>query len=390
MMLGALIGDIIGSVYEFSPTKSKDIEFISEKSRFTDDSILSVAVADAILHGYDYAPVLKYWGRCYPRAGYGKKFYQWCVSDKDTLGESFGNGSAMRVSPVGWSCDSLEEVLKEAKKSAAPSHSHPEGIKGAQAVASAVYIARNGGGKAEIKKYVQEQFGYDLGRTMDEIRPHYKFDATCPGSVPEALIAFLESDSFEDAVCGAVSLGGDADTQACIAGAVAEAFYGTVSKRWVAMLKILLPQDAVRVTDQFNKKFMDSRYNFFCCGKESQEGRQAEGGLSYDLMKLEPSKCRWWVKEPGTEDEVWAFAVQDEKSSGVCVYFSTDDPIIFDRLCYASFEDAFIALNRNGFDLHFENYEEGDNRNVLYEVAAPFRRFNIEEHPIFSTGKHWI
>lgn len=389
-MLGAIIGDIIGSVYEFSPCKSKDITYISEKSRFTDDSVLTIAMADKILHGYDYAPAIKYWGRCYPSAGYGSMFRKWCVSDSTVCGESTGNGSAMRVSPVGWAYGSLEETLQEAKKSAEPSHNSAEGVAGAQAVASAVFLARNGSSKKEIKKYIETRFGYNLDRTLNEIRPDYKFEVSCAKSVPEALIAFFESESFEDAVCGAVSLGGDADTQACIAGAVAEAFYGTVEKRWITMLNILLPQEAVRVADAFNKKYMDSRYNFFCCAHEDFDGVPSDEGLPSAMAGSKASYCRWWVREPGTQDEIWAFAVKGKNPGSADVYFSTDDPVIFDRLCFHSFEDAFIALDRNGFDLHFENYSEGDNRNVEFPVEAPYGRIRMEEHRIFSAGKHWV
>lgn len=252
-MLGALVGDIVGSVFERAPHKSKEFDFISEKSRFTDDSVLTLATADAILHGYGYMEVFKYWGRCYPNAGYGDKFFRWCLSDEKEQGESFGNGSAMRVSPVAWAFDTLDEVLAEAKKSAEPSHNHPDGIKGASAVAAAIFLARTGKSKDEIKEYVEKEFGYDLSRTVGKIRRGYKFDATCPGSVPEALIAFLDSDSFEDALRNAVSLGGDSDTQACIAGAVAEAFYGPISEKWVSLLNVLLPQEAIKVAEEFNK-----------------------------------------------------------------------------------------------------------------------------------------
>lgn len=387
-MLGALIGDIVGSVFERAPHKSKEFDFISERSRFTDDSVLTVATADALLHGYGYMPVFKYWGRSYPNAGYGQKFYRWCLSDSDETGESYGNGSAMRVSPIGWAFDSLDEVLEEAKRSAAPSHNHPEGIKGAGAVAAAVFLARGGKSKDEIRDYIAGEFGYDLNRPLEAIRPEYTFDSSCQGSVPEAIIAFLESEDFEDALCNAISLGGDSDTQACIAGAIAEAFYGPVSKRWVTMLNILLPQEALRVIDAFNKKYLDSRYNFFCCGQESAEGRPSERGMPYELLNLNPGSCRWWVKELGMQDEVWAFVTESEIPREASVYFSTDTPVIFDQLCFKSFEDAFIALNRNGFDLYFENYAEGGGPG--YYTSAPRGRFRIEPHPLFSSGKHWI
>lgn len=384
-MLGAIVGDIVGSVFEGHPHKSKEFEFINERSRFTDDSVLTIATADALLHGGGYMSALKDWGRTYPLAGYGHRFKDWCFSDGDETQDSFGNGSAMRVSPVGWAFDTLEEVLEEAKKSASPSHSHPEGIKGAQAVAAAVFMARNGKSKDEIKSYISEKFGYDLDRSIDEIRPGYHFSSTCMGSVPEAIIAFLDSNDFEDAVCNAVSLGGDADTQACIAGAIAEAFYGSVPKRWVAMLPILLPQEALQIVEEFNKTYLDSRYNFFCCATESEEGRAAEDGIPDDIVKLRPESCRWWVRDPGTDEEIWAF-VTAEKSKSPAVYFSTAAPVIFDKLDFASFEDAFIALARNGFDLFFENYFYGDSYAEFYPLTG---RFEIEPHPIFSSGREW-
>ena len=388
-MLGALVGDIVGSVFERAPHKSKEFDFISEKSRFTDDSVLTLATADAILHGYGYMEVFKYWGRCYPHAGYGERFFRWCLSDEKEQGESFGNGSAMRVSPVAWAFDTLDEVLAEAKKSAEPSHNHPEGIKGASAVAAAIFLARTGKSKDEIKEYIEKEFGYDLSRTVGKIRKNYKFDATCQGSVPEALIAFLESDSFEDALRNAVSLGGDSDTQACIAGAVAEAFYGPISEKWVSLLSVLLPQEALKVADEFNKKYLGSRYNFFACAVEGSSGEPCENGAPRGLLRLDPSSCRWWVRSPETDEEVWAFAAGSGKKSGPVVCFCTDTSVIFDYLSFKSFEDAFIALNRNGFDLYFENYSEGDINVYDYGLRPPRRHFEIEEHPLFSAGDEW-
>lgn len=389
-MLGALIGDIVGSVYEFAPIKTKNFEFISAKSRITDDSVLTLATADAILHGYGYMPVYKYWGRCYPRAGYGRNFYEWCMSDSDKKGTSYGNGSAMRVSPLGWACGTLKKARKEAQKSAEPSHNSPEGIKGAESVASAVFLARTGKSKDEIKEYIEKEFGYDLSRNLDDIREGYTHKQSCQESVPEALIAFLESSDFEDAVANAVSLGGDSDTQGCIAGAVAEAFYGSVSKRWVRMLNILLPRDVFALVEEFNKKYMDSRYNFFCCGRESGEALPSQKELAEELREADPTAFRWWVRDPEGEEEVWAFAeVAPDHRKGVNVFFCTDGGVIFDELCFSSFEDAFLALNRNGFDLHFENYAEGDDRERNFCPTPPGSRLRIERHPIFSAGIHW-
>ena len=225
-MLGAIAGDIIGSRYEGRPVGDAHFGRFSTESTFTDDTVLTVATADALMHGGDYAEAYRRYYRRHPGAGYGGRFRRWAeVSDAGPYG-SYGNGSAMRVSPIGWALDDLEGVLGEAERSAAVTHNHPEGIKGAQAVAAAVYLARVGEDRGSIRRYLEERFGYDLGRTLEAIRPHYRFDVSCQGSVPESLIAFLESDGYEDAVRKAVWLGGDADTMACIAGAVAEAYFG--------------------------------------------------------------------------------------------------------------------------------------------------------------------
>ena len=225
-MLGAIIGDVVGSVYEIQGLKTKEFPLFCSDSRFTDDTVMTCAVADAIRSGGDYREQMQRWGRAFPNAGYGEGFGRWLYSALGAPYYSFGNGSAMRVSPVGFAFDSVDEVLAEAEKSAAVTHNHPEGIKGAQAVALAVYLARTGSDKDAIRREITKRFDYDLTRTLDEIRPHYTFDVTCQGSVPEAIIAFLEAADFEDAIRGAISLGGDADTQACIAGAIAEAYYG--------------------------------------------------------------------------------------------------------------------------------------------------------------------
>jgi ADP-ribosylglycohydrolase len=220
-MIGAIAGDIIGSEHEFHGTKSYDFQLFAPGSTFTDDTVLTVAVADCILHRKQYAPTFKEYGKRYPDAGWGGMFYRWVMSKDDKPYNSFGNGSAMRVSPVGFAFNSLEEVLKEAERSAAVTHNHPEGIKGAQAVAASIFMGRQGEKKDAIREYIEDRFGYDLQHTVDEIRPEVYFDETCQVSVPQAIIAFLDSDSYEDAIRKAVSLGADADTQACIAGGIA-------------------------------------------------------------------------------------------------------------------------------------------------------------------------
>lgn len=229
-MLGAIAGDMIGSVYEFNNRRSKDFPLFTEATSFTDDTILSVAVADVLLHGGDYAQVFKkyYWRYPNPSGSYGARFHQWAAAPTVAPYNSWGNGSAMRVSPVGFAGNSLTGVLQEAEKTAAVTHNHAEGIKGAQATAAAIFLARQGRSKDDIRHYITEQFGYNLQRTVDDIRPTYTFNESCQGTVPEAIVAFLDATDFEDAIRNAVSLGGDSDTLTCITGGIAHAFYGEV------------------------------------------------------------------------------------------------------------------------------------------------------------------
>lgn len=227
-MTGAIAGDIIGSVYEFDNIKTMDFPLFTNESDYTDDTIMTVAVADWLLNGGDLAKVMQRYGReyPYPTGGYGGRFSGWLREKEPQPYNSWGNGSAMRVSAVGWMFDSLEKTLEVAKETAVVTHNHPEGIKGAQATAAAIYLARTGKSKQDIKQYIETTFSYDLGRTCDEIRPFYRFNESCQGTVPEAMIAFLDSSDFENAIRLAVSLGGDSDTLACITGGIAEAFYG--------------------------------------------------------------------------------------------------------------------------------------------------------------------
>ena len=236
-MYGAMLGDIIGSPYEFyGNEKTKDFPLFSEKSRFTDDTVMTFAVCNGLL-AEDFqgdeerikASLVKAcqaWGRKYPKAGYGRKFFFWLLDENPVPYGSYGNGSAMRVSSVGWLYEGLEETRRMARLTAEITHNHPEGIKGAESVASAIWLARTGASKDEIRDFVSGEFGYDLSMSCDEIRPEYHHDESCQNSVPQAIVCFLESSDFEDAVRNAVSLGGDADTQGAIAGAIAEAFYG--------------------------------------------------------------------------------------------------------------------------------------------------------------------
>lgn len=255
-MIGAIAGDIIGSVYEAAPIKTTDFPLFGPGSRFTDDSVLSVAVAAAILDNRLYAEALHHYGRRYPDAGYGGNFHQWLFTPDPQPYHSYGNGSAMRVSPVGFAFDSREAVLAEAEHSARCTHDHPEGIKGAQAVALAIFLARQGTDKPGIRDALEQAFGYDLRRSLAAIRPGYRFDVSCQGSVPEAIICFLEADDWESAVRNAVSLGGDSDTQACIAGGIAEAFHGPLPAPLHAQVRGYLTDELWDVAERFHRRFV--------------------------------------------------------------------------------------------------------------------------------------
>jgi ADP-ribosylglycohydrolase len=254
-MLGTIAGDVIGSVYEHRSIASTEFPLISPASRFTDDTVLTVATAEAILRGTDYESAYRSWARRYPNAGYGGTFRKWIVDSEMGAYGSWGNGSAMRVSPVGWAYDSIEVVLREAAASASVTHNHAEGVRGAQSVALAVFLARTGGTKEEIRDEISGRFGYDLTRTVEVIRPGYGFDVSCQGSVPEAITAFLDGASVEDAVRLAISLGGDADTQAAIAGGIAEAFFGEVPVEVAAPVLERLPAEMREVVDEFRRLY---------------------------------------------------------------------------------------------------------------------------------------
>jgi ADP-ribosylglycohydrolase len=254
-MLGAIAGDIIGSVYEARPIKRTNFRLFHPLCRFTDDTVLTVALADSLMNGGPYVGLLKQYYRAYPYAGYGGAFHQWAQSDDSRPYNSWSNGSAMRVSPVGFACTTLDEVLVEAKRSAEVTHDHAEGIKGAQAVASAVFLARTGQSKEQIKNYVARTFDYDLDTTLDEIRPRYDFQVSCQKSVPQAIRAFLESDNFEDAVRKAISLGGDSDTLACMAGGIAQAFFGGVPPTITSKVYEVLDDHLGNLTRKFTETF---------------------------------------------------------------------------------------------------------------------------------------
>ena len=255
-MIGAIAGDIIGSVYEHNSIKTKDFPLFNPYSRFTDDSVLTVAVAYSILSGTSYKDAIKDIGRRYPDAGYGGTFIKWLLAEDSGPYNSWGNGSAMRVTPVGFAFNNEDEVLKQARLTAEITHNHPEGIKGAEATALAVYLARTGSNKDEIRTQIIGRFKYNLDRTVEEIRKVYSFDISCRGTVPEAIISFLDSDSYEDAIRNAVSLGGDSDTLACITGGIAEAHYGEVPHEIYNKVEETLPSELMFIIKEFYNRFM--------------------------------------------------------------------------------------------------------------------------------------
>lgn len=260
-MYGALLGDMIGAPYEFDRgNKSKEFPLFCENSRFTDDSVMTIAVAEALLDSrfLDDDSIraaliksMRKWGKKYPDAGYGRKFLCWLREKDPKPYGSCGNGSAMRVSAAGWLFDTLEETREKARLTAEVTHDHPEGIKGAEAASSAIFLARTGRSKEEIRDYIVQEFGYDLSRTCDQIRPSYYHNESCQKTVPEAITAFLEGTDFEDVIRTAVSLGGDCDTLTCIAGSIAEAFYG-VPAILKAECRRRLPEDMAYVLGRFD------------------------------------------------------------------------------------------------------------------------------------------
>jgi ADP-ribosylglycohydrolase len=256
-MLGAIVGDIVGSIYEFNNHRSKDFPLFGDGCEYTDDTVLTVAVADCLMQNGNYGEYIKQYARAYPqvKGSYGGRFAQWIHSESMEPYNSWGNGSAMRVSAVGFAYDDLEMVMQEAKRSAEVTHNHPEGIKGAKATAVAIYMARKGQTKERIKAAIAKSFGYDLDRTLDAIRPVYQFNESCQETVPEAIIAFLESNSFEDAIRNGVSLGGDTDTLTCITGGIAEAFYGGVPQDIADKALSYLPPLIREVVGEFRTRY---------------------------------------------------------------------------------------------------------------------------------------
>jgi ADP-ribosylglycohydrolase len=254
-VLGAIVGDIVGSVHEYSGTKTKAFPLFVPHSDFTDDSVLTVAVGEWVLDGGDLAAMLARYTRAFPGRGYGSRFNEWAAASLRAPYNSFGNGSAMRVSAVGFAADSIDDALDRAARSAAVTHNHSEGIRGAQATALAIFLARHGADQGAIRRRIAARFGYDLSRSVDEIRPTYQFTELCLQTVPPALIAFCEATDYEDAIRAAISLGGDADTLAAITGGIAEAFFGGVPAPLAERAREILDPALLAVVDRFRERY---------------------------------------------------------------------------------------------------------------------------------------
>ena len=266
ILLGAIAGDTIGSIYEFDPVKNYDFTLLDEQMEYTDDSILTLAVAEWLMDDPTHSPIilqerLRYWGNKYrnPKGSYGNRFYKWLLDSNPQPYQSWGNGSAMRVSAVGFACETLDEVLNVAKLSAEITHNHPEGIKGAQAVAAAIFMAQNGKTKEEIRQYISNTFHYDLNFTCKDIHEDYGFEDSYQKTVPQSIVAFLDSKNFEDAIRLTISLGGDADTMGAITGSIALAYYHEMPKEIRDFVMAKLPGDLMEVLKRFDNFISDKK-----------------------------------------------------------------------------------------------------------------------------------
>lgn len=253
LILGAIAGDIIGSVYEHDNYKDMNFQLFSNNSHFTDDTILTIATMSALLDDLDFVKAYQKYGRLFPNRGYGSNFSSWIYSTNPQPYFSYGNGSAMRVSPIGWYYDDITKVIEFAYKSAIVTHNHLEGIKGAEAVACCVFLARKKTPKNGIKQFIEIKYGYNLSKSIEEIRPKYSMDVSCQGSVPQSIISFLESTDYESCIRLAISIGGDSDTIACIAGSIAEAYYQYIPKYIIENVINRIPRELNTVIENFSK-----------------------------------------------------------------------------------------------------------------------------------------
>lgn len=382
IMLGAIIGDICGSSYEYNPARSKEFELLCQNSRFTDDTILTIAVADSFMNNKDLITTIKEHCYKYPKGrGYGLKFYNWLGADNPQPYGSYGNGSAMRVSSIGWLYNTEEEVLEFAKQSAEVTHNHIEGIKGAQAVALAIFLARQKQSKEQIKIKIETLFGYDLDRTLEEIGKTYKFDMSCQGSVPEAIIAFLESNDYESAIRNAIWLKGDADTQACIAGAIAEAYYEEIPEYLKDFAYKLLPDDINKIISQYYIKkvsnFLAHKYKYFQFEKDFETIDLLDENLIFDSEQFSLVKNGFIAME--MEDKLDIF--YDDKSNRLFVNQAWGDQMVYIVYFEAIDDDCHqiikIEINAFGDQLNAEMLQY-ESRLCLYVILTHLLGIDVD------------
>ncbi len=362
-MYGAILGDIIGSPFEFDRgEKTKEFELFTKGCHFTDDTVMTIAVAEALLRVGPEASVktieaavvssMVKWGHRYPDAGYGGRFNHWLYEKNPKPYNSFGNGSAMRVSAIGWLYDSLERTREVAGATARVSHNHPEGIKGAEATASAIYMARNGASKEEIKKYIEHEFHYNLNRTLDEIRPDYHMNETCQKTVPEAVIAFLEAEDFEDAIRNAVSLGGDTDTLAAITGGIAEAYFGIPA--------VLI----VECRDRVNDDLMKAVFEKFDNTTGRKNGRWSEQAPELIGNKVIEKAIDGLYAEDCVDRMlylIWSIVMRMQQDGCFAVPYITDVPLMTDEQMNKIQIGQSFSLNQD-VKFKIENVVDKDGR----------------------------
>ena len=376
-MLGAIFGDIAGSVYEFANTHDYDFQLLSGQSRPTDDSYMTLAVAKALMETYGEdddvvrAALVKYMqeiGNKYPFAGYGGRFRKW-LHDKDPRPYgSCGNGSGMRVAAAGWLYQTLEETLHMAAVTADVTHDHPEGLIGAQAIAAAIFLARAGAAKEEIASYIEKSFGYDLSRTLDEIRPTYGFYAICQKSCPEAVIAFLEGENYEDVIRKAISLGGDSDTIACMAGAIAEAFYGMPEAYKKEVLSRL---------DAPMRKIVKDFHSFY----RQHSGKPHEGWREAMALKEDESDV-FLQMNPLIEERLEAYYRAGETGEGSGPVFEAIlQAMALDGHMLIPVEMDDASYEETGDELHWKlihlDYEDGNRAMPVFTSAEKLRQTGL-------------
>lgn len=388
-MIGAIIGDIVGSPYDFNNIKTKNFEFLMKRNHYTDDSVMTIAVADALMqyekidsqNVSDFKITLiqsmKRLGRAHYFAGYGEKFYNWLITPTTLPYNSFGNGSAMRVSPVAWYAQTLEEALFLAKATAEVTHNHPEGIKGAVVVAGATFLARNGALLEEIQQFVSKYYNIDF--SLEDIRPYYEFDVTCQGSVPQALQAFFESTSFEDAIRNAISIGGDSDTIGAMTGAIADAYYGA-DKMLCNTALGYLTEDLRAITEKFILKYWryDEMYKGTIWAKSNADFLNQTFGTNYKAFmrgrwNYSDNTWVWMVRMDGKVRQGWVNKIISDKEIHE-LYVSNDTPtysneperkyrIVVQIIDHANIRE-YRLLGKYRFD--FENSTKG--KHILLKV----------------------